>query len=186
MRVAMVRMDKRQVKRLNYYKSPKRCKNCNTVIEFERKNNTFCSKHCQGQSFHKKSKRTSKVCKSCKEEKSIKSYYFANVEKTRYATVCKKCSKRIAAEHNRNNKNRKFIILKCEYGITKEEWFDLYNKYNGKCFICKIKKATDVDHCHKTNVIRGMLCNSCNLGLGSFRDNIIFLENAVSYLKGNI
>ena len=42
-----------------------------------------------------------------------------------------------------------------------------------------------VDHCHKTNKIRGMLCNHCNRGLGHFRDDPELLEFARIYLLSN-
>ena len=59
---------------------------------------------------------------------------------------------------------------------------------NGRCAICgkhqnKFKKALSVDHCHKKGIIRGLLCNSCNLGLGKFYDNCELLNNAIYYLK---
>ncbi len=40
-----------------------------------------------------------------------------------------------------------------------------------------------VDHCHKTGKIRGLLCASCNGGLGLFKDNPQALANAILYLK---
>lgn len=58
----------------------------------------------------------------------------------------------------------------------------------GRCNICEIElpsntKHIHVDHCHKTNITRGLLCASCNKGLGFFKDSIINLEKAISYLK---
>lgn len=58
------------------------------------------------------------------------------------------------------------------------------------CDICgntistKIKKGYHIDHNHVTGKVRGILCAHCNQGLGHFRDNILFLENAINYLKG--
>ena len=60
----------------------------------------------------------------------------------------------------------------------------------GRCAICeeeldKDTKHVHVDHCHETNIVRGLLCAHCNKGLGFFRDNIEVLEKAITYLKGD-
>jgi hypothetical protein len=59
---------------------------------------------------------------------------------------------------------------------------------NNKCAICgrdksEFKKRFAVDHNHKTGEIRGLLCVNCNHGLGTFKDNTIFLNNAIKYLN---
>jgi hypothetical protein len=40
-----------------------------------------------------------------------------------------------------------------------------------------------VDHCHETGKIRGLLCHSCNTGIGKLGDNLEGLQKAVSYLE---
>ena len=40
-----------------------------------------------------------------------------------------------------------------------------------------------IDHNHKTNKIRGILCGNCNMGLGHFKDNLDVLKNAIKYLE---
>jgi lambda family phage minor tail protein L len=42
--------------------------------------------------------------------------------------------------------------------------------------------ALSVDHCHKTNTLRDLLCHQCNSGLGQFKDNIEILQKAIDYL----
>lgn len=59
----------------------------------------------------------------------------------------------------------------------------------GRCAICEEilpidTKHIHVDHCHKTNITRGLLCAGCNKGLGFFKDDIRIMERAISYLKG--
>ena len=39
------------------------------------------------------------------------------------------------------------------------------------------------DHCHETEVFRGWLCRSCNVGLGFLGDNIKGVEKALTYLR---
>lgn len=79
--------------------------------------------------------------------------------------------------------------LKSVYGISLEAFNKKILEQNSKCAICgsafgdKLKRSLHVDHCHKTNKVRGLLCSNCNLGLGSFRDSIELLEIAISYLR---
>jgi hypothetical protein len=54
-----------------------------------------------------------------------------------------------------------------------------------ECVICGSVEDLVVDHCHKTNVVRGMLCNHCNRGLGHFKDDPELLEFARMYLLGH-
>jgi Autographiviridae endonuclease VII len=77
--------------------------------------------------------------------------------------------------------------LKHKFGISLEEYNALINAQNGVCAICKkpetVWPSLPIDHDHKTGKVRGLLCTKCNLGLGSFRDNIESLEAAIAYLK---
>lgn len=40
-----------------------------------------------------------------------------------------------------------------------------------------------VDHCHKTNATRGLLCGACNTGLGLFNDSPELLRASIQYLE---
>ena len=57
---------------------------------------------------------------------------------------------------------------------------------NGLCKICSIdltNKKACTDHDHLTNMIRGILCQGCNCGLGQFKDSVKLLQLAVGYLE---
>lgn len=77
------------------------------------------------------------------------------------------------------------------YGITQEEFDALLKAQDGRCAICRSKspgmrkgKELDwhVDHDHITNIIRGLLCCDCNLGIAKFHDNPVFCMLAANYL----
>ncbi len=76
-----------------------------------------------------------------------------------------------------------------KYGISLEEYLALLETQEDKCKICRKTCATGrrlaVDHCHRTNKIRGLLCSRCNTSIGQFEHDIYLLQNAIEYLKEN-
>lgn len=62
--------------------------------------------------------------------------------------------------------------LKKRYGITEAEYDAMLAKQNGVCAMCggpnKLARRLGVDHNHTTGQVRGILCISCNAGLGFF------------------
>jgi len=81
--------------------------------------------------------------------------------------------------------------LRRNYKMTPKDFNFLWEIQNGRCGICKIKMeprgrgkiSAVVDHCHTTEQVRGLLCRSCNTGIGHFSDNIDTLSSAIEYLK---
>ena len=80
-------------------------------------------------------------------------------------------------------------ILMVSYGLSGWEEFDLlWERCGGRCEICGCEleqnnRATAIDHDHDRLVARGILCNSCNTGLGGLRDSPELLEAALVYLR---
>lgn len=79
--------------------------------------------------------------------------------------------------------------LKTRYGMQPYEYRVMLKAQDSRCAICRTDDPGRydrfvVDHCHETGEIRGLLCHSCNLGLGKFKDDTVLLEAAVVYLKG--
>lgn len=72
------------------------------------------------------------------------------------------------------------------YGLTHEELAVLLAQHE-VCAICKTtewgKKGPQVDHCHATGRVRGVLCSNCNQGLGRFADDPQRLRKAAEYLE---
>lgn len=80
--------------------------------------------------------------------------------------------------HRRHNMKRR-------YGITVEAYDLLLDAQGGTCAICgspPVGRRLCVDHNHDTNSVRGLLCDSCNNGLGRFRDDPDLLRLAADYV----
>lgn len=82
---------------------------------------------------------------------------------------------------------------KKSYGLSYKEVLALREGQDELCAICKkpgfmmndrVKSPLNVDHCHKTGVVRGMLCHNCNRALGLLQDDINLLKAAIDYLEG--
>lgn len=83
--------------------------------------------------------------------------------------------------------------LNRKFKITSEDYNQILQSQNGACAICcqeethvyrsGKKKELAVDHCHKTNRIRGLLCFNCNQALGRFKDDPERMKRAIEYLR---
>jgi len=68
---------------------------------------------------------------------------------------------------------------------------DVYDQFmidqKGVCAICfkpnRTGRALAADHNHKTGKVRGLLCTTCNTGLGHFKDDIRLVVRAAMYLE---
>ncbi len=78
------------------------------------------------------------------------------------------------------------------YGLTCKEYDDLVLKQKNKCAICKKSEtkilrnkivSLSLDHCHKSNKIRGLLCHRCNVFIGYCQESIDILKSAIKYLR---
>jgi hypothetical protein len=71
-----------------------------------------------------------------------------------------------------------------KYGISGAEFDALVEKQQGCCAICDEEASPlCVDHDHVTKEVRGLLCSSCNKGIGFLRDNPARLWRAAEYLE---
>jgi len=74
--------------------------------------------------------------------------------------------------------------LKIFYGLSLDKYNEMYEAQEGKCLICgEHKDKLMVDHDHKTNKVRGLLCTHCNTGIGFLKDNVNNLKKAIDYLE---
>jgi len=81
--------------------------------------------------------------------------------------------------------------IRSTYQITDEQYESLLRRAKGKCELCGTTLTEDgsgpkqrvIDHNHDTRVVRGLLCNNCNMGLGYVADSGALLEQLAQYLE---
>lgn len=85
--------------------------------------------------------------------------------------------------------NKRTILannLRNRYGLAIEDYDAMFTQCGGLCEICRVAPVRAVDHCHQTGKVRGLLCSTCNRGLGVFKDSLEGLEKACEYLKKSL
>ena len=108
-----------------------------------------------------------RTCRICKINKPIEEMVIAvtSLKKIHYKSVCKICQS---------------ISQKITSQLKKE------NEYPNSDYRCPICGGDSpkwyLDHSWETGEFRAWLCNSCNIGLGQFRDDIDLLNKAIAYL----
>jgi hypothetical protein len=149
-----------------------------------------------------------KLCPQCNEELPVSLFNKSN-RRDGFQTYCRECHnemqrvkyskdpmakvKRQIRAGRRKEKDplvQRRAELKRLYGITLEEYAEIFSKQNGVCAICleecKTRKSLSVDHNHLTGKVRGLLCNRCNRAIGMFNDDVDILERAKKYItKGS-
>lgn len=129
-----------------------------------------------------------------------KIYYINNKEKAiERATIFNKSDKRKEWKERAKEQNSEYgkkywqktkdkkVHLKL-YNITLDDYQQMYTIQNGRCSICNILEiesgiVLNVDHCHTTGKVRGLLCRNCNTSLGLLEDNIYIIKNLIKYLS---
>ena len=76
------------------------------------------------------------------------------------------------------------------YGINVQEFERMKEEQNHKCAICEVDfkslaRQPDIDHCHEHGHVRGLLCWTCNGGLGQYNDDPELMRKAADYLEKN-
>lgn len=137
-----------------------------------------------------------KHCKKCNTEKKLSDFYL-DKRRNKLQTPCKDC--RIKAnDHSwrksnptKNRESDRRSKLRSKYELSLEMLTDLWLSQDKACAICKhpislaaIEKSSKphIDHCHVSGVVRGLLCLTCNTGLGMFGDSSDLLDAASDYL----
>lgn len=122
---------------------------------------------------------TQKPCTKCEALKNLDEFYVQKATKDGRTSACKQCLLKQALESR---------VLQ-RYGLLPDQLQLLLKLQDNSCAICNRTfegrgpaKSPHVDHCHASDVVRGLLCFSCNTGLGDFDDNPVWFQAAIDYL----
>lgn len=140
-----------------------------------------------------------KRCASCKIEKQLLDFYRDKNGKHGVFLYCKLCDdarRKIYIAKNPNYAKEKHLRQRFKLSIEKRN--KLIQEQNGRCKICGTsdpgKRGWQIDHDHECcptrkktcgKCIRGILCISCNKGLGDFKDSSNLLKAAALYLENS-
>jgi hypothetical protein len=188
------------------------CKQAKNVVEFNNNKRYkdalhYCCKACQ-QKVRKKSalklgipkyeidySKTNKTCVKCGCNKPITEFQKESRYKDGLCPCCKLCESNKAKIYSQTPSGKKSVKRRCtnsnfksKHGWTLEKYEEQLKLQNNKCAICGIdienyNRRFSIDHNHKTNKIRELLCNRCNVALGLIKENIETLYHMIDYIK---
>lgn len=136
---------------------------------------------------------TTKTCTICKEDKSITGYHKDSSRLDGLYPYCKPCRKVFTSKSYYDNPQRqRERAMKHNYGMTFDELKVKAEAQDYACEICSRDFKADfdswnhrqvnIDHCHTTGAVRGILCQDCNHLLGRAHDDTKTLRAAIKYL----
>ncbi len=176
-----------------------KCEECGSITTHyksctTKKNYCVCGKHISRQNircydcyllyvsrnYRKAIRRNRKKCSDCNKTKSLNNFHPKNRIKKTYFSICKKCYRKRVLNNS----------LLRKYGITLKQYKRLVKRGGGLCDICGDSpkgrwSKLNIDHDHRTGKVRGLLCHTCNTGLGMFMDNSKTIKKAARYLRIN-
>ena len=128
---------------------------------------------------------SSKTCPVCKEAKPLEQFHRSAPTKDGRHSYCASCAckkQRESRKCNYSTEQKSRWQRKSRYNLTQDQYDQMLADQYGRCKICTVElEKIDVDHCHNTGVVRGLLCRKCNLRLGGW-DDLPWRAAAMRYL----
>jgi len=140
-----------------------------------------------------------KKCCGCKKRLKLDKFWRHSQNPNgdwKYQTKCISCMKAYAKNLPKGTIKKRKALQDLKFiGLTENDYLSMYESQNGCCYICHktiankfYSKKEDggyshIDHDHKTNKIRKLLCSNCNTALGLLKDDINLFYKCIDYLK---
>lgn len=80
---------------------------------------------------------------------------------------------------------RSYYLMK-RYNMTLSQHAEMMSRCSGACQICGVAGDLVVDHDHMTLMVRGLLCDDCNVALGLIKDDPFVAQRMAEYLHGEL
>ena len=136
-----------------------------------------------------------KSCTKCGQTKDETEFYLEKAKRKDGSirefrrSHCRACELKRKSKRDKRTKEQKANAeLLRKYGIN-AELRDKLAEIQGGCGICGAKvpggryNTWNVDHCHHTGKVRGVLCWDCNVGIGKLKDDAQLLRRAIQWLE---
>ena len=116
---------------------------------------------------------TTRICRICGREKDVSSFNPNRLNKHGVVRIESRCH---------------LCMRTLKYGISSTEYEARLIAQDYKCAVCKepLPEKHDIDHCHDTNIVRGILCPPCNVMIGYARNDVVILQGAIDYLSNPV
>jgi len=135
-----------------------------------------------------------RLCSRCRKRRPSEEFPPNRQSKDGLSYYCRSCTNAVARKLSKKPETAAYrkrymrALGLRKYGITPEAFDEIFRSQDGACAICSesLRLGTGgcaVDHDHKTNKVRGLLCRLCNVGVGHFRENEQWLLKAIEYLR---
>ena len=132
-----------------------------------------------------------KSCRECGEDLVVGDNWSEGRAKA-YNNICQPCNNtRLKDWRKKNPELQKKLTRKgrlmSQYGITVEDYDNMYESQGGCCDICgrhqtEFQSRLAVDHDHETGAVRSLLCGPCNMSIGLLGDDIATVKEALNNL----
>ena len=127
-----------------------------------------------------------RVCRKCCKRKCLSEFPRQPIGREGRHSRCKACITSHRQTRASKDWHSNWHRLR-KYGISSDDYEKMLSVQGGVCLVCGgvdgKGKALAVDHSHVSGKIRGLLCGSCNNGLGFFQDSPELCESAAEYLR---
>ena len=137
---------------------------------------------------------TERACACCRLVQPLEAFYVDRAKplgRTYRCKVCVRVAQKRLSQSPSSIAAQAAKMRKRNYGITSEQYQAFLVDQGGVCAICQrpedakhkgSARSLSVDHDHGTGRIRGLLCRSCNAGIGFLNDDANLLARAIKYL----